>query len=114
MPLRSSRETHLHPTGVPNPSASSMVFLLCRVPGRRFVDSAMRWVYLLQRSGVKPYVVLDGSPIPAKQETRAKRTSEALESMFRPIVGLRSLRQWASGTFRRTISATIHSSSRRA
>lgn len=49
----------------------------------RYVDYAMHRVRLLRHYGIKPYIVFDGGPLPAKKGTEHERKQKRDENLAR-------------------------------
>ncbi|KIY48791.1 PIN domain-like protein [Fistulina hepatica ATCC 64428] len=49
----------------------------------RYVDYAMHRVRLLRHHGIEPYLVFDGGPLPAKQDTETERRKRRQENLAR-------------------------------
>ena len=52
-------------------------------PPPRYVDYAMHRVRLLRHYGIKPYIVFDGGPLPAKKGTERERKQKRDENLAR-------------------------------
>lgn len=52
-------------------------------PTRRYVDYCMHRVRFLRHHGIKPYLVFDGGPLPAKEGTEKEREKKRKEAIRR-------------------------------
>ena len=73
--LATGKETHK--------CVADTLFTSWSLTSRRYIDYFMHRVRMLRHSGVEPYIVFDGGPLPAKKGTENERRQKREESLAR-------------------------------